>query len=319
MTRGTKFGGGALAIAVVCVGGWYLLSDSSLSGRLRRHLPRGARKFFAPKTSPSPRMANLPSFYLWAWERPENLQFLGNAKVGVAFLAKTISPVDANTSASDPSVGKKDAIFIRPRLQPLRTNPGTPLTAVVRIETLQGGASFKNGSVKKSSAPITNAQISIMANAIASSANMPGVSGVQIDFDATMSEHDFYRALLIEVRKRLPVKMPLSITALASWCIGDRWLEQLPPGTIDEVVPMLFRMGPDAKEIENYIQSGADFRVAACGSSLGVSTDEPFSKRILRDTAFVGSGGRGQRRIYVFSPKPWDKYSALAATEGVEQ
>jgi len=36
-------------------------------------------------------MANLPNLYLWAWERPEDLQFLSNRKVGVAFLAKTIS------------------------------------------------------------------------------------------------------------------------------------------------------------------------------------------------------------------------------------
>lgn len=304
---------------MMCLGGWYLVSSSQFIVRVAPRLSRGVRRFLTPKHSPSQRMANLPKVYLWAWERPEDLRFLGNAKIGVAFLDKTISPADANTSSSDPIVGKRDAIFMRPRLQPLRVTPGAPLMAVVRIETPRGARSANYNLSEKLPAPITETQVLMMANEITSTANIPGVGAVQIDFDATISEHNFYRTLLIEVRKRLPASIPLSITALASWCIGDRWPEQLPPGTIDEAVPMLFRMGPEAKEIENYIRSGADFRVAACGGSLGVSTDEPFSERILRDKASVGIDRRNPRRIYVFSPKPWDKDSALAVTREVDQ
>ena len=84
--------------------------------------------------------------------------------------------------------------------------------------------------------------------------------------------------------------------------------------TIDEAVPMLFRMGPDGLEVASYVKSGREFRARACRGSLGVSTDEDFSRAIL-------SGAVGQRtwlakRIYVFSAKPWtDKDAKAVSTE----
>ena len=80
-----------------------------------------------------------------------------------------------------------------------------------------------------------------IASLIVRTITLPRVRGVQIDFDATLSERDAYRALIHDVRKRLGPATPLSITALASWCIGDDWLNGLP---VDEAIPMLFRMGP---------------------------------------------------------------------------
>ena len=44
----------------------------------------------------------------------------------------------------------------------------------------------------------------------------------------------------VRVRRRLPRDLPLSMTALASWCAGDTWIEALP---VDEAVPMLSRWG----------------------------------------------------------------------------
>jgi len=311
VTRGPKLGGGALVVVLVCLSGWYLVSSSEFVLHIGPRLPRRVRNFLAPRPSPSPRMANLPNLYLWAWERPEDLRFLGGSKVGVAFLAKTIY---LTSRASKSSRAEMDALNIRPRMQPLRVVPGTPLMAVVRIESNRGAVPGGHPDTITSPSSFSAEQISRIATEIANAAQVTGATALQIDFDATTSEHAFYRDLLIEVHKELPPNFPLSITALASWCIGDRWLEQLPPGTIDEAVPILFRMGPEAKEIESYIQSGADFRVAACGGSLGVSTDEPFSIRILKDKNYFGIDGRKQRRVYVFSPKSWDKDSALAVT-----
>ena len=179
--------------------------------------------------------------------------------------------------------------------------------AVARIESVRGAFPDSHSSQTVPGPTLSPSDLPVFAAEIANTAQIAGVTALQIDFDATLSEHALYRDLLIEVRKKLPPNFPLSITALASWCIGDRWLEQLPPGTIDEAVPMLFRMGPEAKEIENYVLSGPDFRVAACGGSLGVSTDEPSSKRILKDKTFFGVDDPGARRIYVFSPKPWER------------
>src|SRR5262245_24640504 len=87
----TKLGGGVLALALMCLAGWYFLKSPSFSGSLGRHLPSALRRYFAAKPSRSPRMVNLPDLYLWAWERPEDLRFLSDKRIGIAFLAETVS------------------------------------------------------------------------------------------------------------------------------------------------------------------------------------------------------------------------------------
>jgi len=324
VTRGTKLGGGALVLAAVCLGGWYLAGDSALSTSLRRHLPRSVRKFFTPKPSTSPRMANLPNLYLWAWERPEDLQFLSNRKVGVAFLAKTISlapPLAATPpksgAAMDPPFFASVRVQVRPRLQPLRINPGTPLMAVVRIESVRGAFPDSYSIQTAPATTLSQQDLSAFAAEIANASQIAGVTALQIDFDATLSEHALYRDLLIEVRKLLPPDFPLSITALASWCIGDRWLDQLPPGTIDEAVPMLFRMGQGTLEVTHYLANGNTFTVSVCTTSLGLSTDEPFSRGILSGETEVGFDSK-QTRVYIFSPKAWDSDAANPLLKGLE-
>jgi hypothetical protein len=262
-------------------------------------------------------MANLPNLYLWAWERPEDLRFLSDKKVGVAFLAKSLSLAQPLAATFRDSNVPPDSSFFnsirvndRPRLQPLHVTPGTPLMAVVRIESVRG-AFPRDFSGKTAAIPILSAQdLSLFANVIASASQISGVTALQIDFDATTSEHTFYKELLIEVRKRIPAEMPLSITALASWCIGDRWLEQLPPGTIDEAVPMLFRMGMGSVEVSRYIGNGNGFTVSACATSLGVSTDEPLSWDVLNGKISVNRASSVLPRIYVFSPHAWDQAEA---------
>jgi hypothetical protein len=171
---------------------------------------------------------SLPQIVFWAWECPEDLRFLNSQHSGVAFLAKTIELPSRNaTPETTPA-----RFVVRPRLQPLRIAPGTPLIAVARIETPS-----TNHSV--SPAPFITIEIrERIASEIASLQNIPSVRAIQIDFDATTSQHVFYSALLQDVRHKLRPEIPLSITALASWCIGDPWLAQLPPGTIDEAVPI---------------------------------------------------------------------------------
>ncbi len=132
------------------------------------------------------------------------------------------------------------------------------------------------------------------ADAIAAVGRTPEVQGIQIDFDASASGRAFYRRLLNQVRRRLPPSKMLSMTALASWCVGDNWLAGLP---VDEAVPMLFRMGPERREILLDLAVGGDFASPVCRESIGISTDEPLPK--------LPSG----RRIYVFKPGPWTRAS----------
>jgi uncharacterized membrane protein len=221
----------------------------------------------APRADPLP---GFPRVFVWAWEHPEDLRSLDPHTVGVAFLARTVWLQDSS-------------VAIRPRLQPLRTAPGTVLMAVVRVES--GGHA--------AAAPLAAA-----AGAIADAARLPAVRALQVDFDAVASERSFYRALLQEVRRRLAPGLPLSITALASWCQSDDWISGLP---VAEAVPMLFRMGPD------HYTPGSDFRSPLCRSSVGVSTDE-LPARIPRG-----------RRVYIFHPRAWSPEGLRAALRKVSQ
>jgi hypothetical protein len=184
---------------------------------------------------------------------------------GVAFLAVTLRLKGSET-------------VIVPRMQPLLVDPRTPLIAVARIETLRGGAA------------LDSAQRDRVIEHVLRIGRLPGIRAVQIDSDATVSERPFFRSLLADLRRRLRQNIGLSFTALASWCMGDDWLSGLP---VDEVVPMLFAMGPDGPEIKSRLTEGGDFSSPLCQTSLGLSTREPVVR------SWPG------RRIYLFSPAAW--------------
>lgn len=222
-------------------------------------------------------MSAVPSLVLWAWERPEDLRSLDPTRAGVAFLAATVR------------LGPK-GISYRPRMQPLQVARETKLVAVVRIETAARAALDHETATR-------------VAAEIARAGRLPEVVAVQVDFDATASERAFYRELLEELRRQLPARMPISITALTSWCIGDRWMTGLP---IDEAVPMLFRMGVGQAEVTSWMRSGRDFREAVCRTSLGISLDERWPKL------------PGERRVYVFSPSRWTARSWQNLVEELE-
>jgi hypothetical protein len=217
-----------------------------------------------------PSLAPLPHIILWAWERPENLDFIDPQRAGVAFLAKTIYL-------------REEKVVARPRLQPLSVRPGTVLIAVARIET-----------DRLELPSLSHDQIEAVAKEVAELAQLPNVTAVQIDFDAKVSERSFYADLLAAVRKTLPPKTVLSITALASWCKGDNWLDNLP---VDEAVPMLVRMGVDRAQIVSGLASGEAFHSPLCRQSSGVSVDEP-----LPDLP-------PSERVYVFNPDSWSPNS----------
>jgi Protein of unknown function (DUF3142) len=224
------------------------------------------------------RMSEFPGIILWAWERPEDLRFINTGEVGVAFLARTVYL-------------RNDKAIVRPRLQPLSVAPGTKLIAVARIESNR-------------SAQLSPDQRAQTVTAIAELARNEKTAAIQIDFDARSSEREFYRDLLADLRRGLPPRVKLSITALASWCLGDNWLAGLP---IDEAVPMLFRMGVDRPNVTARLEAGTDFSAAIARHSLGLSTDEPL-------TALPAG-----RRVYVFSPRSWSEQSARKIVEEVRK
>lgn len=213
-------------------------------------------------------MPQFPRLVLWAWERPERLRFVDPHTAGVAFLTRTISWRDGHVES-------------RPRLQPLEVPAGVALMAVVRLE---------------GTGALPDAQA--LADPILRDAARPGIQALQVDFDARLSERAWYRGLLRRLRAGLAAGVPLSITALASWCDGDSWMRGLP---VSDAVPMLFRMGAGEP------RGKARLRAGLCQSSLGISTDEWPTE--------APSG----RRLFVFHPRAWDEVSYRAVLVGIKR
>ena len=212
---------------------------------------------------------SLPRIILWAWERPEDLEFLDPQRFGVAFLAQTL-------------VLQNDEVILRPRHQPLKVSPQVKLIAVTRIES-------QKTTGKR--VALSAAQRESLVTLILKTLVLENVSAIQVDFDAAVSERDFYRRLLQDLREKLPDHVPLSMTALASFCVGDRWLGDLP---VDEAVPMIIRMGADDLKIRDFLATGNDFREPLCRRSYGSALDEPVEMK-----------ADPSRRLYVFNNHSW--------------
>jgi len=212
---------------------------------------------------------HFPRIILWAWERPEDLGFLDSQRFGVAFLAQTLTLKDGE-------------VVYSPRHQQLKLPPGVKLIAVTRIESQK---------ITREHVELTDDLRKKIVEYIRETLRLNNVSAVQVDFDAATSERTFYGQLLQDLRRELPDNVALSMTALASFCVGDLWLKDLP---VDEAVPMVFRMGTDSDRIKNLLASGGDFRETLCRRSYGVALDEPVRTSFYK-----------QRRVYVFNAKSW--------------
>lgn len=223
----------------------------------------------------------MPKIILWAWERPEDLRFLDARKFGVAFLAETLFL-------------QGDKVIFRPRRQPLKVSPQTYLIAVTRIET------------DKTNPPaLSDAQKSEIISNVRQTLEMANVKAVQIDFDAMASERGFYKSMIRDLKKELPAATPLTITALASWCASDNWLNDLP---LDEAVPMAFQMGADNKTIRAFLADGNDWREPLCRHSYGIGLNEPLQIDF-----------KANRRFFIFNSNPngWKVADLERLPEGI--
>jgi Protein of unknown function (DUF3142) len=210
-----------------------------------------------------------PRLVYWTREWLEDLHFLDPQKEAVAFLASSVELLP-------------DSTRVEPRMQPLYTPPGIQLVAVVHVY-----------SHLNKPAALSGDQLSETLQALLAATRLPGVSGLQIDFDARTSEHTFYSQLLGELRRKLGPAYPISITALASWCLDDPWIHNLP---VNEAVPMLFSMGSEEALIRHYLSSTDTFPEPLCRGSIGISTGEWWPDPV-----------RGRTRAYVFNEVPWTR------------
>jgi hypothetical protein len=211
---------------------------------------------------PPSRMNSLPAVTLWAWERREDLRAIKGRPIAVAYLDQTI------TIAAD--------VRSQMRRDPVIFPASQVRMPVIRIEAPR-------------EAKLSDANREAAVRSILVSAHEPGIAAVQIDFDATRSQRAFYRSLLFDVRRQMPAGLPLSITALASWCSWDGWLRDLP---VDEAVPMYFRMEPDRRRAPADAD-GFRIREPLCMDSVGVSTTEPWPS------------WTASKRVYIFPDEGW--------------
>jgi hypothetical protein len=209
----------------------------------------------------------IPPTILWAWEREEDLRFLDTDQIGVAFHAQTIFL-------------QGDQVIHKPRRQPLQVNENTYLIAVTRIETS-----------KQNRPNLSEKQLTETNDLILKTLQQKNVRSLQIDFDAVVSERDFYRKLLNDLRPKISGEIPLTITALGSWCMADNWLNDLP---VDEAIPMLFDMGTDDKSVKSFLASNKDWNEPLCRTSYGLSINQPLDYKFLPG-----------RRFYYFSSSSW--------------
>jgi hypothetical protein len=172
-------------------------------------------------------------------------------------------------------------VYVQPRAHPLLLPPGNYVIPVVHVD-----ASWRRPP------RLDAVQEKAIVDQLLRAAAFGNGHIVQLDFEVRRSQRAFLTRVVQAARRQLPQDTALSITALASWCAGDHWLEGL---TADEIVPMAFRMAGSAVEIRGLLSSEGRFRPAHCRDAIGTATDEP-AIALRADSNMVH---------YYFSPKPW--------------
>jgi hypothetical protein len=232
----------------------------------KRRLKKGVTSIvwaLACAAGPSPGHA-AGRIIVYAWSRPEDLRFL-DADATIA--AQTGFVVLSGSGLS--AWGRRFPLLVR---------PGQVTTAVVHVEIDRKTPLRWSPDLRRRA-----------AQAVLRLARTQGLANVQIDFEVRQSERPVLLDLLGDVRRGLGPGVRLSMTAQAAWC-SQGWLGQAP---VDEIVPMLFRMGPDAPAIKARLAAGGDFAEPACRQALAISTDAPIGQAPAR------------RAVYVFDPRRW--------------
>lgn len=205
---------------------------------------------------------NQKETYLYAWERPEDFSFLEkDSNVTVVFYVGGISITD-------------NGLKITKRGNVLNIPDGIDSFPFIRIDNFS-----KIAALESSRNAISNFIVSVCS----------GHEKCQLDFEAKVSEYEFYQKLLVTVAKDMP-KTKISITGLASWCSRSAWFDQ---GPISAVVPMLYRLGPSSRAIKGGSMIMAN---RLCEDSVALSMDEldiNFKKYV-----------RG-KDVYIFNPNSW--------------
>lgn len=223
---------------------------------------------------------NEPPLMLWVWEYPADLHAMDPTTTGAAILVSTLSL-------------KGDQVTNRGRLQPFSLPSEAYRYAVVRIETdSEQPPTLGQAQLDELVQQVLNAFASIKSN------------GLQIDFDARTSEREFYKTFLLRLRASLPAAVPLSMTALSSWCLDDVWIRELP---VDEVVPMFFSMGAGSDEASQRVSDG---KIASLPQRLSMG----FS---VAERGLIEKVPHLSEHVFLFSTHGWSNNKASDAIQRI--
>ena len=252
-----------------------------------------------PFASRQAALAALPPLMLWVWERPDDVRTWLNSNDITAKAAE--SRAKSRSSLQDQRIGVavldttimlRDGVAnVRRRQQPLQL-PATwysktglqqkaPVVPIVHIDMARG----------KHKPVLNEKQKKTIVSAVLAAAARSPSQVVQLDFEVMHSQKPFLAEVVRSSRAALPDNVALSITALASWCVGDAWLSDLPA---DEIVPMAFRMASDTRHMRAILDDDGRFPRPECQPSLGLSLDEQPWPAKLRS-----------QRLYLFNRNAW--------------
>jgi len=227
-----------------------------------------------------------PRLVIWSWEHDDNLRFINPKVAAVAFYAGTIT------------IGRETAT-LQKRRNFLRLNEKTVSFPVFRIELAHPDER------------ISEIALATARETIVDYLKQHPSEEIQIDFDAGKRDRDSYLAFLQALKTELAPHTAISITALGSWCLYDKWLESAP---VNETVAMMFSMGKESKETLAALTRTPLDSGARCAQSVGIALNERQTNSVLARQSSLARASR----VYAFSPLGWtrSRYEEILAATG---
>ena len=221
----------------------------------------------------APKDKSFPDEVWWYWDRPAAQLPSPAPGVGAAVVTTHV-------------IFSGEGFVRQPRRSALYLPGDVPTVPVIHVE-VDPARPFAGNA----------AQRDALRDAVIDVVRRGGSTGwVQLDFEARRSQREFWRAAVHAIKAALPASVRLSVTALASWCYGDRWLGDVPA---DEIVPMYFRLGQTRPSYE--LRSAGGVTEPRCALAHGVADDEPPWPVALSGRRYVFLGRASRRLINNFS------------------
>lgn len=209
-----------------------------------------------------------PSEFWWYWDRPA-VQ-LPHPAPGIG-AAVVVTHVILSGSGH----------FRQTRRSALPLPAATPVLPVIHVE-IDHARPFAGNAVQRDA----------LRDAVIDAAMRGKSPWIQLDFEVRRSQREFWLSSVAAIRAALPETVRLSVTALASWCYGDRWLNEV---HADEVVPMYFRL--DAARPDYELRSAAGISEPRCAQAHGLADDEPPWPQALPGRRYLFLGTRPRQPI----------------------